>query len=212
MAYYPLFMDLAGRACVVIGGGIIAEGKVLGLLAAAADVTVVSPTLIDALADAARTGRISHHRRCYREGDLAGFVLAFAATGDQDVNAAIAAEGRRARVWVNAVDDPSHCDFIVPALVRRGALTVAISTGGASPALARAVREDLERHLGEEYAALVEVAGDVRRELRDRARRVDAGAWHAALTDPGFRRLVAEGRRGLASRRLKACLEAAGTP
>jgi siroheme synthase-like protein len=209
VGYYPLFVDLAGRACLVVGGGDIAEGKVQGLLAAGASVTVVSPTLVASLAEAARAGRLEHRRRGYRDGDLAGFALAFAATGEPTVNAAVAREGRRSGVWVNAVDDPAHCDFIVPALLRRGSLTVAVSTGGASPALARAVREELEQHLGDDYAALVDVAGEVRRELRAGHCRDDARAWHEALNDPRLRRLVTEGRRGLASDRLRARLTAA---
>jgi uroporphyrin-III C-methyltransferase/precorrin-2 dehydrogenase/sirohydrochlorin ferrochelatase len=208
VGYYPLFVDLADRACLVVGGGDIAEGKVQGLLGAGAHVTVVSPTLITSLADAARAGRIDHRPRTYRDGDLAGFALAFAATGDPTVNGAVAAEGCRRGVWVNAVDDPAHCDFIVPAVLRRGALTVAVSTGGASPALARAVREELEQHFGDDYAALVDVAGEVRRELRAGPRRPDAHAWHEALNDPRFRRLVTEGRRALASRQLRVRLEA----
>jgi uroporphyrin-III C-methyltransferase/precorrin-2 dehydrogenase/sirohydrochlorin ferrochelatase len=208
MAYYPLFVDLADRACLVVGGGAIAEGKVHGLLAAGAHVTVVSPTLIAPLADAARAGRIDHRPRTYRDGDLAGFALAFAATGDPTVNDAVAAEGRRCGVWVNAVDDPAHCDFIVPAVLRRGALTVAVSTGGASPAFARAVREELEQHFGDDYATLLDVAGEVRRELRVRHRRPDAHAWQDALNDPQFRRLVTEGRRELARRWLASRLEA----
>ena len=209
MGYYPLFVDLTGRACLVVGGGAIAEGKVQGLLTAGARVTVVSPALIESLTEAARAGRIEHRARAYRHGDLAGVTLAFAATGEPAVNAAVAAEGRRRGVWVNAVDDPAHCDVIIPAVVRRGALTVAVSTGGVSPALARAVREELDRHLGDDYAALVDVAGEVRRALRAGHRRVDARAWHDALTDPRFRRLVTEGRRALASHHLRARLEAA---
>jgi siroheme synthase-like protein len=209
MALYPIFVELEGRPCLVVGGGAVAEGKVNGLLAASADVTVVSPALTPALMGAAREGRIHHHRRAYRDGDLAGFTLAFAATGERDVNAAVAAEGERLGVWVNAADDPAHCDFILPSVLRRGALTVAVSTGGASPALARAVREDLERHLGEEYAALVDVAGEVRRALRAEHRGADANAWRDALADPYLRHLVAGGLLAAARRRLRARLEAA---
>src|SRR5439155_4364865 len=108
VGYYPLFVDLADRACLVVGGGDIADGKVQGLLVAGATVTVVSPTLVASLADAARAGRIEHRPRAYRDGDLAGFALAFAATGDPTINAAVAREGRRSGVWVNAVDDPAH--------------------------------------------------------------------------------------------------------
>ena len=208
MAPYPLVVNLTGRPCVVIGGGPIAEGKVGGLLAAHAGVTVVSPVLTAPLTDAARAGRIAHRARAYQDGDLDGAVLAFAATGEPHVNAAVAAEARRRGVWVNAVDDPAHCDFFVPALLRRGALTVAVSTGGASPALARAVREDLESALGHDYVALADIASDVRRALRLERRRVDPSAWNEALHDPRFRRLVREGRHALAGRRLRARLEA----
>jgi siroheme synthase-like protein len=207
MGFYPLFADVSGRSCVVIGGGAIAEGKVRGLLAAGAHVIVISPTLTEPLAVAARDGRITHRSRVYTDGDLDGATLAFAATGDAVINAAAAAEGRRLGVWVNAVDDPAHCDFIVPAVLRRGALAVAVSTGGASPALAAVVREELEHHLGGDYAALVDVAAEVRRTLRTERQRVDATTWRRALADPGFRRLVREGRRALASRRLRARLE-----
>jgi len=204
-----MFLEVAGRPCLVVGGGPIAEGKVTGLVAAGAEVTVISPTLTAGLAEAARAGRISHRRRAYRDGDLVGFTLAFVATGAVAVNVAVAAEGRRRGVLVNAADDPAHCDFILPAVLRRGALAVAVSTGGASPALARAVREELERHLGDDYAALVDVAGEVRRALRAERRTADAQAWRAALADPRFRRLVAGGQRAAARRRLRARLETA---
>jgi siroheme synthase-like protein len=209
VGHYPLFVDLHGRPCLVIGGGAIAEGKVRGLLDAGAAVTVISPTLTPHLTADVAAHTIRHHARAYRDGDLAGFVLAFAATGDLGVNGAVAAEGRGRGVWVNAVDDPAHCDFIVPSILRRDALTVAVSTGGASPALARVVREELETYLGNDYAALTEIAGSVRRELFAERRRVDGRAWGAALRDRGFRRLVVEGRPALARRRLRARLEAA---
>jgi siroheme synthase-like protein len=201
-----MVLELAHRACVVIGGGAVAEGKVTGLLAAGADVTVVSPTLTAALEAAADAGGISHRRHVYRDGDLAGAALAFVATGDVTVNAAVAAEGRRRGVLVNAADDPAHCDFMLPAVVRRGALAVAVSTGGASPALARAVREELEHHLGDDYATLVDVVGEVRRALRAEGRTARPDRWRAALADPRFRRLVARGERGAARRRLRARL------
>lgn len=206
MAFYPVFLDITGRRCVVVGGGSVAEGKVTGLLAAGANVRVISPTVTDALAEAAREGRIRWRRRAYRRGDLAGASLAFAATGDVAVNAAVAAEGDRRGVWVNAADDPAHCDFILPSVLRRGALAIAVSTGGASPALARAVREELEQHVGAEYETLVEVARDVRGTLRAERRTVDAGTWRSALADRRFRRLVATGERDSARRRLRARL------
>jgi siroheme synthase-like protein len=201
-----MFVDLAGRRCVVIGGGAVAEGKVHGLLAAGAAVTVVSPTVTAALDAAAGAGRITHARRRYRDGDLVDAALAVVATGDAAVNAAVAAEGWSRGVWVNAADDPAHCDFILPAVVRRGALAIAVSTGGASPALARAVREEIERTIGADYATLVEVAGEVRRALRAERRVVDAATWRAALDDRRFRGLVTRGERAAARRRLRARL------
>jgi siroheme synthase-like protein len=205
--WYPLTVNLEGRRCLVIGGGHVAERKVDGVLAVDADVTVVSPVVTPRLGDLALGGRIVHRARDYRAGDLKGFVLAFAASGDTAVNAAVAREGRRRGVWVNAVDDPAHCDFILPSILRRGDLTVAVATGGTAPALARAIREDLERHLTEDYAVLADVIAEIRRELRATGRAPDADTWHRALNVP-LRRLVARGRRTEMRRRLLARLGA----
>ena len=207
MALFPLFVELEGRPCVVLGGGAVAERKVEGLLAAGAVVTVVSPVITDPLAELASAGRIAHVARAYAEGDLAGAALAFAATDDGRVNAAVAREGRARGVWVNAADDPAHCDAILPAIVRRGAVTVAVSTGGASPALARAVRERIEAALPEAYGPLAEVAADARRELRAAGRRASAEDWLAAL-DAGLHALLEGAPFNEAARRLRARLEA----
>jgi siroheme synthase-like protein len=208
MGFYPVLVELAGRACVVVGGGPVAEAKVEGLLAAGARVTVISPSVTPALASAALAGRVQHEPRDYRDGDLEAVALAIAATDSPATNAAVAREGMRRGVWVNAADDPANCDFILPAVLRRGALVVAVSTGGASPALAAAVRDELGHHLGDEYAALVDVAGDVRRALRTEGRRMDAGAWRDALSDAELRRLVAGGDSAAARERLCAQLSA----
>ena len=187
MGLFPVFLELAGRPCLVVGGGSVAARKTHALLAAEAIVTLLSPTLGGELADLVKTKRVEHLARAYRDGDLAGFVLAFVATDDGAVNSAVAAEGRRTRVWVNAADDPAHCDFLLPSVLRRGRLTVAVGTGGASPALARAVRESLEAHVPPGYATLAEVAAEVRQELRERGPSVDADRWrHAFGPDPGL--------------------------
>jgi len=180
---FPIVVELSGRACVVIGGGQVAERKVDGLLAADAAVTVVSPTLTGALSALAREGRFAHVGRRYRRGDLAGKVLAFVATGDRRVAAAVTREGRRRGVWVNAADDPAHCDFFLPSVIRRGRLLVAVATAGASPALARAVREEIERRVPAQYAALTETVAEVRRDLRARGTSPDAATWNRALAD-----------------------------
>lgn len=201
MGYYPIFLELAGRACLVIGGGAVAERKVMGLLAAGASVTVISPALNPPLAALARAGRVRHVARQYCPGDLAGSRLVFVAAGDSEVKAAAVREGRDRGVWVNAADDPALCDFILPAVLRRGALVVAVATGGESPALSRAVREELEAYFTEDYALLVQVVAEVRRELRQQACRPDPETWRRALRGD-VRRLIAEGKREQAKARL----------
>jgi len=202
VAYYPVALDLTGRAAAVVGGGVVAERKIGGLLAAGAVVTAIAPRVTAAIAALAAAGRIHRVARAYRAGDLAGQDLVFVAVDDPAVAGAVAAEARARRVWVNAADDPERCDFVLPSVLRRGDLVVAVSTGGASPALARAVRERLERVLTEEYGALTTLVAGVRRELRAGARRPDAATWRRALDD-GLRRLVRAGRIDAARRRLR---------
>ena len=201
MGYYPVLLDLAGRRCVMVGGGIIAGRRVDGLLTAGARVTVISPRLTRTLAALAAEGRIDHEAREYRDGDLDGADLAFVATDAGEVNAAVAREARARGVWINAADDPARCTFILPALVRRGDLTVAVATGGSSPALARAIREELETYLTDDYATLAAIAAEARREVRAAGRPVTADAWRRAL-GPEVRRLIVERGRDDAKQRL----------
>jgi len=208
MGPYPVVLDLGGRPVLVVGGGAVAERKVEGLRAAGASITVVSPRVSARLAKMADDGDIRVRRRSYRRSDLRGVAIVFAATDDRNVNAAVAADSRRRRIWVNAADDPDHCDFILPSVLRRGSLLVSVTTGGRSPALARIVREELERLLGSDYALLTELAGDVRRELRTRGEQATAEAWTTALRGD-VRRLVAAGRREEARRCLLEALRPA---
>jgi len=201
MGYYPVLLDLAGRRCVMVGGGIIAGRRVDGLLTAGARVTVIRPRLTRTLAALAAEGRIDHEAREYRDGDLDGADLAFVATDAGEVNAAVAREARARGVWINAADDPARCTFILPALVRRGDLTVAVATGGSSPALARAIREELETYLTDDYATLASIAAEARREVRAAGRPVTADAWRRAL-GPEVRRLIVERGRDDAKQRL----------
>src|SRR5438132_1234499 len=138
----------------------------------------------------------------------AGQALVFVATDDGAVNAEVASEGRRGGVWVNAADDPEHCDFILPSVLRRGTLTVAVSTGGTSPALARAIREELETYFTDDYRVLARLADEARRALRGSGATADADVWRRAL-DPALRRLIAEGREDEARARLLGRLRAA---
>jgi len=208
MGPYPVVLDLGGRLVLVVGGGAVAERKVEGLRAAGASITVVSPRVSARLAKMADDGDIRVRRRAYRRSDLRGVVVVFAATDDRNVNAAVATDARRRRIWVNAADDPDHCDFILPSVLRRGSLLVSVTTGGRSPALARIVREELERLLGSDYALLTDLAGDVRRELQTRGEQATAEAWTTALRGD-VRRLVAAGRREEARRCLLEALRPA---
>ncbi len=201
MRYYPVFLDIAGKPVIVIGGGNIAHQKVVGLLKASAEVTVVSPDLNQEMASLAAGGRFQHVERDYEPGDLEGYLLAFVATDDRSVNATVAAEGKERRVWVNAVDDPPYCDFIMPGIAQQGNLIVAVSTSGTSPAMARKMREEIETFLTEDYALMLELAAEVRAELREKGMLVDSEVWNKAL-DNDLRRLLAEGKRAEAKERL----------
>ena len=168
--YYPMMVDLAGRRCLVVGGGRVAERKVALLLEAGADVAVVSPVVTPRIADLAARGAIRLLRRTVRPADLDRVFLAFAATDDAEVNQGVAREVRSAGGLVNVADAPEACDFHVPSVVRRGDLTIAISTGGGSPALAKRLRQRLEATIGPEYEAFLAAL----RELRARAKEVIA--------------------------------------
>ncbi len=153
--YYPTFLDLRGRACVIVGGGDVAYGKVIGLLPCGAEVQVISPEVHPGIARLAARGTIRWTRRTYHPGDLAGAGLAIAATDDTALNTAVHAEAVRERVLVNVVDVPEQCQFVAGAVFRRGRLQVSISTGGASPALAARLKRELNAVFGPEHGQLV---------------------------------------------------------
>ena len=169
MGYYPVFLEMKDRSCVVIGGGAVAERKVEGLVPVGANVTVISPGITDRLKELLHDGAIRHVAREYQSSDRAGYDLIFVATDNSEINAAVFNEARSLRIWVNSADDPDHCDFILPAVIRRGELTVAVSTGGASPAVTRIIREDLDAYFTTDYAQLVQIAAEVRRELKEKS-------------------------------------------
>ena len=202
---YPIVVDLTGRPCLVIGGGAVALRKVAGLVEAGARVTVLSPWLTPALLRLAAEAPLRWRPREYAQGDAAGFTLVMVATDDRAVNAAVAAECRERGIWVNCADDPARCDFILPSVLRRGAVTVAVSTGGRSPTLARLLREDLDALLPRDVAPLTEVIADVRRSLREDGVSLDAERWRQAL-DGELRSLVAAGRTTQARARLRELL------
>ncbi len=167
MPRYPVMLDVSGRRTVVVGGGRVGERKVEGLLEVGADVTVVSPEVTPALGARAGAGLLAWRRRPYAPGDLAGACLAFAATDRREVNAAVEADARAAGIPCNVADDPEGCDFVVPSVVRRGDLVIAVSTGGASPVVARKVRETLEARFGPEWAPYLDLLARVREAILD---------------------------------------------
>ena len=165
MKYYPIYLDIRDKPCVVIGGGDVAERKVLSLLNAGAKVTVVSPEVTEVLKGVSEDGRVEIKDRFYQEGDLKGAFIAYAATDDEDTNRKIAEEAHTCGVLLNIVDKPEMCDFIVPSVVERGLLSIAISTSGASPAFAKRLRLEMEERYGEEYAQFLEIMAAIRQKL-----------------------------------------------
>jgi siroheme synthase-like protein len=151
----------------VIGGGKVAARKVEGLLVASANVQVISPVLTLELQLLADSGQIDYLPRPYQEGDLGGAFLVIAATDDAAVNRAVWSEAERCGCLVNVVDDPLHSNFILPAVVQRGDLSIAVSTGGSSPALARRLREQIETLIGPEYGLLASLMAELRPELME---------------------------------------------
>ncbi len=165
MRYYPVFLDITGRSCVVAGGGVVAERKVQGLLKARASVTVISPRVTKVLEKLAQNGTIRLIRRKYKKGDLLEAAVVISATASKAVNKEIFEEAARLKTLVNVVDDRANCNFIVPSVIDRGGLIIAISTSGKAPGLARKIREDLERYIGSEYEDFTSIAGAVRKKL-----------------------------------------------
>ncbi len=180
-SYYPVFLNISGRRCVVVGGGQVALRKVRVLLEHRANVEVISPNLYSELGQLAERGEICVHRREYQAGDLKEVFIVIAATNDSDTNLKVAEEARRNKILVNVVDDAENSNFILPSYVRRGDVTIAISTAGRSPALARKIRTRLEKEFGDEYASLALVIDEVRAEVKRQGIKVNGDAWQEAL-------------------------------
>lgn len=179
--YCPVFLDLEGKKCVVIGGGEVALRKVRMLLECGADIAVISPAFHPNLWPLAKNGSIRVIQRPYKTGDLRGAVLVIAATGRRETNRKISREAGKKRIWINVADDPERSDFIVPSFFRRGGLTIAVSTSGMSPALARKIRTKLEQDFGEEYQRLLSLIEEVRSMVKQRKIRVSNDVWQEAL-------------------------------
>ena len=210
--YYPAFLNLRGRRCVVIGGGEVAARKGRQLLGCGAAVTFVSPDASEEVRELAAADTVQWVARSYQPGDLAGAFLAIAATNDARVNREVSREATEGHVLLNVADVPALCDFIAPSVAERGPVTVAFSTGGSTPALARKLRESLERWPMLAWADAADVLAQVRRELRAQGIRVPPDAWQEAMDDAVLA-LVQAGRDEEAKQRLLGALtEAARVP
>ena len=160
--FYIACLRLKGRRCLVVGGGDVGLEKVEGLLACDADVTLVAPEAHPALVELAEEGSIRWEQRPFQDGDLDGCLIAIAATNDTDVNIGVFDAAEKRSMLVNVVDVPPLCNFILPAIVRTGPLAVAISTAGASPALAKRMKREIAEMFGEPYATLAVLLNDAR--------------------------------------------------
>ena len=227
MGYYPICVEMRDRPVLLVGGGHVALEKIGKLVDAGARVTVVAPELIPEVQAFIDTGRARLERRVYQDGDVNGMDMVMVATDDGEVNARVALDARAQDIWVNAADDVANCDFILPSLAQRGTIAIATSTGGASPALARWLRERMEEFLSDDVVALGELLKEVRVMVRQRDRQCAAGCslvrtpppllcavcpnripaerWQAAIDDE-LRALLRDGRIDDARARIVAAL------
>lgn len=199
MRYYPVYLDMRGRKALVVGGGAVGSRKAATLLRAGARVTVVSPRARQALQDLAGEGRLTWHARPYRSADMEDTFLVFSATDDPGVNRQIEADAARHGVLSNFAETPERGHFLLPAVVERGDLLISISTSGASPAVARRLRQALEAHFGEEYGPFLRILGNVREYVLVREHAPEAHKQlFERLIDGGLLALVkADDRNGM---------------
>jgi siroheme synthase-like protein len=201
----PVNLLLRGRPVVVVGAGRIAARKIEPLLAAGADVTVIGLDAADDVRALAASKRVVLHERAFAATDLDGAWLAFTATDDPSVNAAVADAASARRIWVNSADDPANCSFTLMSVIRRGDLVVTVGTGGRSPALAAYLRRTWEAELGPEYETLVDILSEAREALRASGRSSEDANWQRAF-DEGIVDLVRAGRIDDAKEMLNTCL------
>lgn len=180
---YPVTLDVSGRPCLVVGGGRVAARKAGALVACGGSVTVIAPQLHE---DMEALAPVLHavERRAYRRGDASGFRLVLTATGDPEVDGAVHVDAEAAGIWVNAADDRAHSTFILPAIHRDGAVSVAVSTGGLSPALASWLRDRLAASTGAGLGALAQLLGEAREQLRAEGVPPETVDWTRLLDGP----------------------------
>ncbi|MDD4637975.1 MAG: bifunctional precorrin-2 dehydrogenase/sirohydrochlorin ferrochelatase, partial [Bacteroidales bacterium] len=204
---YPIYLNLAGKRCLVIGGGKVAERKVAVLLEYEASIRLVSPEVTESITTWSAQHLIDWRRGVFQSGDLDGTFMVFIATGDEDVNKNIAVQCRERGILVNAVDDPPNCDFYVPSILRRNSLCLAISTEGKSPLLAGKLRRELEDMIPEEYGEWVEILGSLRDIIKNshlgiaERKRLFEELVHSDMLD-----LLRAGRKEKVEERIEKCM------
>jgi siroheme synthase-like protein len=200
-SHYPVSLVVADQPCLVVGGGRVAARKIQGLAAAGAFVTVVAPEIVPAVEELAAEHQMTLERRLYRAGEAASYRLVITATGIPEVDALVSADAGAGGVWVNSADDPEHCSFLLPAIHRDGPVTVAVSTGGASPALATWLRRQVADAIGDDVGALAGILETARRNVQASGRSTESVDWQAILDGP-LPAMVREGRLDEARRLL----------
>jgi precorrin-2 dehydrogenase / sirohydrochlorin ferrochelatase len=209
--YYPVYLNLAGKLCVICGGGTVAQGKIAALRQAGARIIIISPDATPGIQRAAQRGDVEWLPRKYQRGDLEGAFIAVAATNVWHVNREIFEEAEQRGVLLNVVDDPDLCTFIAPSIVKRDPVTLAISTGGASPALARKMRETFAEDPNLRWADLADVLGRARKVIKEERIPIDPDRWQCCITED-LLALAQSGRGDEALERLLAQLTDASLP
>ncbi|MBI4733275.1 MAG: bifunctional precorrin-2 dehydrogenase/sirohydrochlorin ferrochelatase [Rubrobacteridae bacterium] len=206
MAFYPMYVDIEGAKCVVVGGGDVASRKVGSLIECDAAVLVVSPKITPEIEHWEREGRVGVERREYKRGDIEGAMLVIVATDDAELNKQVYQEALDKRIQVNVVDAPDICTFIVPSVVRRGDLIISISTSGSCPALAKTIRKELQERFGDEYKEFCNILRQFRAELADRyERQEDRAEALRRLIDSDVVELIKDGKSEEAEKRVRSC-------
>jgi precorrin-2 dehydrogenase/sirohydrochlorin ferrochelatase len=210
---YPIFLNVEGKPCLVVGGGEVAGRKVALLMDSGALVTVVSPETTGEIRTLVDEGKVKHIKENFQEEYLEGFSLVIGSTDDPRVNNRVSEGARKRGVWVNIVDSPAESDFFVPSLVRRGDLTIAISTGGSSPAAAKKVRKELEAQLGQEYALLLDFLGKLRVDaFASIEKEKERASLYTQLVDSDILSLLEKGETGKAREEAEKILKSYGLP
>ncbi|MGZ8796239.1 MAG: precorrin-2 dehydrogenase/sirohydrochlorin ferrochelatase family protein [Thermoanaerobaculia bacterium] len=211
--YYPIYLDIEGRNVVIVGGGNVCARKAETMMKYGARVTVVSPQFTDEIEQWARQGCLALSRKKYDQSDLEGVNIVIASTDDEAINTQIATDCRQRRIPVNVVDVTALCEFIVPAIIEKGSVQIAISTGGKSPALARTLKEDLQRFVGPEYDEVNQALFS----LREGAKKglptdADRKRFFDGIVGQGILDMLRDGRRREAYETIARACQAAGVP